>query len=148
MSNLNSQFDILAGEPPSGRSAMEGSFPPKSPPTITLSEGVIVAVEDDGTGNPVVDAATSSAADAVPDYLWLVTRGSDSWDSSFADKISCLALHTGLVFKVDTSGSFAVGDLVYANAGVITKLTAGADKQAIGQVIESNATAGYIVVAT
>jgi hypothetical protein len=53
---------------------------------------------------------------------------------------------TGMIFKVDSAIAVAVGDLVYANAGVLAKVTAS--HQAIGQVIEVNSSAEYIVVAT
>ena len=151
MSNLNSKFDLLAGLPPHGRSAMEGNFKQKATPTATLVEGMVAAVEDE-SGTPVLDALTSAAATpwsgapAAPDYPWLILQGMDQSDSAFVDKVTALVMHTGLVFKVETLVSFAVGDLVYANAGVLAKVAAS--QQAIGQVIEVNSAGGYIVVAT
>jgi len=147
MSNLNSQFTVMAGQNPKGRSAMENNFPEKATPTAALFEGMVCAVEDEA-GTAVVDAMTSGAAAAVPDYPWLVIQGSDQWDAEFVDKVAVLAMKTGCVFKVDSAISVATGDLVYANAGVLTKLAVGNDKQAVGQVLEVNATSGYIVVAT
>lgn len=147
MSNIESKFTVMAGRPPHGCSAMEGDFTQKTSPTATLIEGMVAAVEN-ASGDAVIDAMTSGAAAAVPDYPWLVIQGMDQWDTQFVDNVTCLAMKTGLIFKVDSAISVAVGDLVYADAGVLTKLGAGDDKQAVGQVIEINSTAEYIVVAT
>lgn len=148
MSNLTSQFTIMAGQPPHGCSAMEGNFPQKAVPTATLIEGMVAAVEN-AAGSPVIDAMDSAAYNAVPDYPWLIIQGMDQWDTQFVNNVTCLAMKTGLIFKVDTAISVAVGDLVCAVAGVLTKVvTGGGNYQAVGQVIEVNATAGYIVVAT
>jgi len=145
MSNTNSQFQVLAGRRPKGNSAMEGNFPQKAVPTATLTEGMFAAVENAG-GVAVIDALTSGNMGAVPDYPWLVIQGMDQSDTAFVDNVTCLATTSGLVCKIDTTASFDVGDLVYSNAGVVTKVDAS--QQAIGQVIEANATADYIVVAT
>ena len=151
MSNLNSKFDLLAGLPPHGRSAMEGNFKQKASPTATLVEGMVAAVEDE-SGTAVVDALTSAAATpwsgapAAPDYPWLILQGMDQPDAQFVNKVTCLAMAPGMIFKVETVVSFAVGDLVYANAGVLAKVAAS--QQAIGQVIEVNTAGGYVVVAT
>lgn len=147
MSNLNSQFTVMAGRNPKGRSAMSNNFPEKAVPTAALVEGMVCAVEN-AAGDPVVDAMTSGAAAAVPDYPWLVIQGSDQWDGAFVDNLPVLAMKTGCVFKVDSAISVAVGDLVYANAGILTKLAIGNDKQAVGQVIEVNTASVYLVVAT
>lgn len=150
MSNLNSQFDVLSGLPPNGRSALGSDFKQKTVPTATLQEGMIAAVEDE-SGTPVVDALTSATATpwstspAAPDYPWLVVEGMDQSDAAFADKVTVVAVKSGLVFKVETAISFSVGDLVYANAGVLAKVTGS--QQAVGQVIEADAASNYIVVA-
>jgi hypothetical protein len=130
---------------------MEGNFKQKASPTATLVEGMIAAVEDE-SGVPVVDALTSatatpwSGAPAAPDYPWLILQGMDQSDAAFVDKVTCLAMQSGLVLKVETLVSFAVGDLVFADAGVLAKVAAS--QQAIGQVIEVNTSGGYVVVAT
>ena len=147
MSNVNSQFTVMAGRVPKGRSAMSNNFKQKAAPTATLVEGMVCAVEDEA-GVAVVDAMTSGAAAAVPDYPWLVIQGMDQTDAAFVDNVPVLAMKTGCVFKVDSAISVAVADFVYANAGVLTKLGVGDDKQAVGQIIEVNATSAYIVVAT
>lgn len=147
MSNLGSLFDVLAGLDPHGRSAMENNFKQKATPTATLVEGMIAAVED-ASGEAVVDVLTSGAVAAAPDYPWLVIQGMDQSDAQFVDNVACLAVKTGVIFKVETAESFAVGDLAYADAGVLKKIIASSDKQCIGQVIEVNSTAGYIVVAS
>jgi len=151
MSNLNSKFDLLAGMPPHGRSAMQGNFKQKASPTATLVEGMLADLEDE-SGTAVLDAMTSttatpwSSSPAAPDCPWLIIQGMDQSDAAFVDKVTALMVHTGLVFKVETLVSFAVGDLVYANAGVLAKVTAS--HQAIGQVIEVNTSGGYVIVAT
>lgn len=147
MSNLTSKFTVMAGRPPHGASAMEGNFPQKAVPTATLVEGMVAAVEN-ASGAAVIDAMTSGAAAASPDYPWLVIQGMDQWDAAFVNNVTCLAMKTGLVFKVDSAIAVNVGDLVFANAGILTKLVVSSDKQAVGQVIEVNSTADYIVVAT
>lgn len=147
MSDLNSNFTVMAGRPPHGPSAMEGNFPQKAIPTATLVNGMIAAVED-ASGTAVIDTMDSGAAAASPDYPWLVIEGMDQWDTQFVDNVTCLAMKSGLIFKTDSAISVAVGDFVYALAGVLTKITGGADKQAVGQVIEVNSTSEYIVVAT
>jgi len=147
MSNTTSQFTVMAGRPPNGSSAMEGNFKQKASPTATLIEGMVAAVEDE-SGVAVVDAMTAAAAAASPDYPWLIIEGMDQWDATTVNKVTCLSMKSGLIFKVDTAISVAVGDLVYPNAGVLTKLIGSADKQSVGQVIDVNSTAGYIVVAT
>lgn len=146
MSNTSSNFTVLSGRAPNGASAMEGNFEQKAIPVATLIEGMIVAVED-ASGTSVVDGLTSGAAAASPDYPWVVIQGMDQWDSSFVDKVTCLATKSGLIFKVDSAISVVSGDFVYANAGVLAKITGGANKQAVGQVLEVDAS-GFIVIAT
>lgn len=144
MSNLSSNFQVLAGWPPHGRSAMEGDFVPKHDEGAAMTEGMIVKVADH-SGTPVITRLTSAGLAAVPDYPWLVIEGTDQSDSAFTNTVACLALKSGVIFKVDSAISVAVGDLVYANAGVIAKVTG--DKQAIGQVIGVNSAGGYVIVA-
>lgn len=145
MSNLNSLFDVLAGLPPHGRSAMENNFKQKSGETPAIVEGMVVAVENEA-GVPVVSKLTSAAVGGAPDFPWLCIQGMDQSDAVFVDKVSVLSMKSGLIFKVETALTFAVGDLVYANAGVITKV-AGTE-QAVGQVIEAPSASGYVIVAT
>jgi hypothetical protein len=97
-----------------------------------------------------ISKLTSGNVGAAPDYPWLVFEGADMSDSQFTGtlanpRLSLLALKTGVIFKVDSEISVVVGDLVYANAGVITKVTSG--KQALGQVIGVNAAAKHVIVA-
>lgn len=145
MSNLNSLFDVIAGLPPNGVSAMETNFPQKATPTATLIEGMVCKVVNQ-SGDAVVDALTSGNQSDAPDYPWLVIEGMDQSDSAFAKQVTVVAMKTGLIFKVATAGSFAVGDLVYANVGVLTKVAA--NQQPVGQVIEVSTAGGYIVVAS
>lgn len=145
MSNLNSQFDVLAGLPPHGRSAMENNFKQKAAESPVIVEGMIVAVENE-SGVPVVSKLTSAAVGAAPDFPWLCIEGMDQSDAAFVDKVTVLSMKSGLIFKVETALTFSVGDLAYANAGVLTKV-AGTE-QAVGQVIEAPSGAGYVIVAS
>ncbi len=146
MSNLNSVFDVIAGLPPNGKSALEDNFEQKSGESPVLSEGMVVAVENQA-GTAVVSKLTSAnnGATVVPDYPWLVTQGMDQSDAAVANNVACVALKSGAIFKVATVVSFTIGDLAFANAGVIAKVAAA--QQAIGQVIEVNSTAGWVVIA-
>lgn len=148
MSQLNSLFDILAGLPPHGKSALEYNFKQKAGEDPILIEGMIAKVDNE-SGVPVLTKLTSPNVGATtpPAYPWLVIEGMDTSDAATANKVTALALKSGVIFKVATStpGSFAVGDLVYANAGIVAKVTAA--QQAIGQVIEVNTTSGYLIIA-
>lgn len=148
MSQLNSLFDVLAGLPPHGKSALEYNFKQKDVESPILVEGMIAKVANEA-GVPVLTKLTSANIGATlpPDYPWLVIEGMDTSDAAVANKVTALALKSGVVFKVATAspGSFAVGDLVYANAGILAKVDA--IQQAIGEVLEVNATTGYLIVA-
>jgi hypothetical protein len=148
MSQLNSLFDVLAGLPPHGKSALEYNFKQKAAEAPILIEGMIGKVVNEA-GVPVLTKLTSANVGVVipPDYPWLVIEGMDTSDAVTANKVTALALKSGVIFKVATAGpgGFAVGDLVYANNGIIAKVVAA--QQSIGQVIEINATSGYLVIA-
>jgi hypothetical protein len=148
MSNLTSNFDVLAGLPPHGVSALESKFQQKTGETPELEEGMIVAVEDASGVSVVSKLSAATLSTAIPDYPWLVIQGMDQSDAEFTDQVTCLAVKSGLIFKVDTLVAFAVGDLAYAASGVLAKVVGGSDKYAIGQVIEYNSSAGYVVIAT
>jgi hypothetical protein len=148
MSNLNSQFNVLAGLPPHDRSALQKDIKVKSGLAYTLDEGTIVAVED-ASGDEVIDKATSAAVSGgqPPDVPWLVIQGNDQGDGAMAGKCTCIRLKSGVVFQFETSESFTIGDLARADAGVIKPLT-GAKEQAIGQIIGVNSSAGTAVLAS
>jgi len=148
MSQLNSLFDVIAGFPPQCKSALDENFKQKAAESPVLTEGMVAQVNNEA-GLPVLTKLTSAnVGDTTPpDYPWMVIEGMDSTDAAFVNKVTAVAMKSGAIFKVPhaTPGSFSVGDLVYANAGVLTKVDAA--QQAVGQVIEVNTTAGYIVVA-
>jgi hypothetical protein len=149
MSNLNSQFQLMAGRPPHGASAMEGNFLQKTSESPVLTEGMIGKIEN-VAGNARMSKLTGGTTGATPDYPWLVIEGADMSDSQFTGlaanpRLTVLAVKTGLIFKVDTAVSLVVGDLVWANAGVIAKVST--TKQAIGQVIGVNSSAQWAVIA-
>lgn len=145
MSNLNTKFDVLAGLVPHGKSAMENNFKQKAAESPIIVEGTLVAVENEA-GTPVVSKLTSAAVGAAPDFPWLCIQGMDQSDAAFVDNVACLSVKSGLIFKVETVVGFTVGDLAFANAGVLDKV-AGTE-QAIGQVIQVNTAGGYVIVAT
>lgn len=148
MSKLNSLFDVVAGFPPQCKSALEENFKQKAGESPALVEGMVAKVVNEA-GVPVLTKLTSAnVGDTTPpDYPWMVIEGMDTTDAAFVNKVTAVAMKSGAVFKVPhaTPGGFAVGDLVFANAGVLTKVNAA--QQAVGEVIEINTTAGYIVVA-
>lgn len=146
MSNLNSLFQIEAGLPPHiSRGALKDDFVVKTGEG-TITEGMIVAIED-AAGSPVVAKLTSAneGDEILPDFPWVVYEGNDQSDAEFVGKITCLSLRTGMVVRFPTADAFSIGDLVYANAGVVTKVDAA--QQAFGQVIDLSS-GSYIVVAT
>ncbi len=148
MSNLNSLFKVLAGLPPHDRSALQKDIKVKAALGYTLVEGNIVAVEN-AAGTEVIDKHTSAAVAGgqPPDVAWLVIQGNDQGDGAMSGTCTCLRLETGVVFQVETTESFTIGDLCRADAGVIKPLT-GAKEQAIGQVIGVNSSANTVVVAS
>jgi len=135
MSILNSKFNILAGLPPHGRSALQKDIKVKAGLAAALSEGLVVAVED-AAGTEVIDVHTSTAVAAgqPPDVPWLVRQGNDQGDGAMAGKCTCVLLKTGVIFQVETAEAFTIGDLCQADAGVIKPLT-GAKEQSVGQII-------------
>lgn len=145
MSNLNSKFDVIAGLPPHGRSAMDSVFPQKSTESPDLIEGRIAKVESEG-GDPVLTALTSTAVDdeTLPDFPWLVYEGMDQSDAAFTGNMAALKLNEGLAFRVETAESFTIGDLVRADAGVVKPLSAA--ERALGMVIGIGD--DYVVVAS
>lgn len=148
MSQLNSLFDVVAGFPPQCKSALEENFKQKTGESPALTEGMVAKVVNE-SGAPVLTKLTSAniSDTTPPDYPWMVIAGMDATDAAFANKVTAVAMKSGAIFKVPhaTPGSFAVGDLVYANAGVLAVVTAA--QQAVGQIIEINTTAGYVVIA-
>lgn len=144
MSNLNSQFDTIKGWP--NGSALHYNFKQKDAVTPDIAEGTIVAVEDE-SGVAVIDRYTSAAtASGNLDHPWLVVQGADQSDADFAGKLTCVKLRTGIVFKVATAETPTVGDLLWANAGVLTGTDPNPTSPHVGKVIEFNSTDGYMVV--
>lgn len=161
MSNLTSLFDVLRGWPQG--SALAAAFKQKDAVTPDLTEGKVVAVEDESSVPVVAKMTSSNVQEATgpinnPDHPWLVIQGADQSDADMSGKLACLKLRTGLIFKVATALDHDVGDLVYANAGALTSqahATAqiGAtgvyrttDKQVVGKILQHDATDKFIVV--
>lgn len=161
MSNLTSLFDVLQGWPMG--SALSAAFKQKDAVSPDITEGQVVAVEDE-SGVPVVDLMTSDLVqetDGVinnPDHPWLVIQGHDQSDGEMSGKLACLKLRTGLIFKVATALDHDVGDVLYSNAGVPTSeahsiaqiggtgVYVSADHQAIGKILQHDSTDNFIVV--
>lgn len=145
MSNLSSKFYVHAGLEPHDRSALRKDIEPKSGETLT--EGMIVAVENQA-GTEVAAVLTSSAkATQPPDVAWLVIQGNDQGDGSIANKCTCLLVQSGVVWQVETAESFTIGDLCRADAGAIKPLTV-TDEKAVGLIIAVNAANDTVVVAS
>ncbi|RLI86680.1 MAG: hypothetical protein DRP01_03680 [Archaeoglobales archaeon] len=144
MSNLESQFDIIKGWPNS--SALHYGFKQKDAVTPAIEEGTIVAVEDESDVAVVDRYSSALPTSGNPDHPWLVIQGTDQSDGEFTDKVVCLKLRTGLIFKVATSAAFNPEDPVYANAGAITPTDPNPTSVPIGKVIEVNPIDGYVVV--
>jgi len=161
MSNLTSLFDVLRGWPQS--SALAGAFKQKAAVTPDITEGKVVAIEDE-TDVPVVDVMTSDLVQEVDgvinnsDHPWLVIQGADQSDAEMSNKLACLKLRTGLIFKVATLLDHDVGDMVYSNAGVLTSeahataaigatnVYVSTDHQPVGKILQHDATDKFIVV--
>lgn len=143
MSNLSSIFDITRGWPCA--SALSFSFKQKAAVSPDIEEGTVVAVEDE-SGVAVVDRWTSADhASGNLDNPWLVMRGRDEEDSVFTGELTCIKLRTGVMFRVITTETPLPGDLVYANAGVVTAIDPGA-APAFGEVVEFNEDEGWMLI--
>lgn len=143
MSNLSSIFDVKRGFP--NGSGLHFNYKEKDAVTPVIPEGTVVAVEDE-SGVPVVDRHTSVLdSSGNLDHPWLVVRGKDETDAEETDKLACVKLRTGVLFRIATSDYPLPGDPVYANAGVVT-LTQPASGPAFGYVTEYNPSAGWMEV--
>ena len=111
--------------------------------TPEIVEGTVVAVEDESTV-PVVDRHTSAAgAGGNFDHPWIVIQGDDQSDANFANTMTCLKLRTGIIFEAVTAESFAIGDPVYATAGVLKPTGSG---EPFGRVIDLDPTNNTVTV--
>lgn len=164
MSNLNSLADILAGFPPNGKSGLVVNYQQKTGESPEIIEGDFLKI-DNAAGEPVLTKLTSSRIQAsnlalnLPDQPWLALEGMDQTDSEASDTVTALKMKTGVIFKVASGVAFTAGDLVRANAGKPAALTSGTDsiivgppavnalkaEQPVAQVIEYNASSGYII---
>lgn len=144
MSNLSSIFDVVRGWPNS--CALQMSFKQKAGVTPDIGEGTIVNVEDESSV-PVVDRWTSDLhSTGNLDQPWVVMRGLDQSDAEYSEKLACAKLRTGIMFKVACTESPIPGDLVYANAGVVTLVQPDATAPALGSVVSCDEFAGWIIV--
>jgi len=142
MSLLTSVFDVIHGWP--NGSALQYSFKEKDS-VSAIGEGTVVAVEDE-SGVPVVDRHTSALdASGNTDNPWLVVRGKDQTDGVTSDKLSCVKLRSGVMFRVAFTEAALPGDPVYANAGVLT-LTDPGSAPLLGRVVEYNSLQNWVTV--
>lgn len=146
MSNLNSLFDVIRGWP--NECALPYEFKQKAGVSPNIAEGTVVAVEVGATpGKPVVNRYTSAPGTGGNlDHPWLVIEGCDQYDGQFTGTLSCLKLRTGLIFRVPTVLTMAVGQLVWAATGVITNVDPGSGAPHLGKVIEVDSTNGWVVI--
>jgi len=143
MSNLTSTiFDVVRGWPDG--SALALSFKQKAAVTPDIEGGTIVAIEDE-SGVPVIDRHTSALdASGNEDQPWLVMRGLDENDAEETELLACVKLRTGVMFRVETTEEVLPNDLIYANAGVLTKTDPGS-APALGRVVDYHPD-GWMVV--
>ena len=146
MSDLSSVFDILRGWPEG--SALAWDFLQDSGAASDIEEGAVVTVV--AASSPTsVDRHTSALigpnTDEI-DHPWLVIRGRESSESDFTGKLTCLKLRTGFVFKVPTVLTPVVGELVWADTGVVTNVDPGSNIPHFGKILEFNASEGWMVV--
>jgi len=170
MSNLDSKFDIQRGWPAESQ-ARELDLPAAT--GVTLTEGMIVKVENDGSGNPVFNKLTSSLVQALggsqdgavldPDVPYVVIRGTDQADVSASGKVTALRLNCGLVVKTERytpDASLVPGSKIISAAGVATLqaftvaqigatgVYRHAGYQVIGEVLSYDSTNGYLIFAS
>ncbi len=150
MSDLSSIFDIVRGWHPSSSegSALAWDFLQDSGAASDIEEGSVVAVV--ASSSPTsVDRHTSALVGPntdQTDHAWLVVRGQESSESDFTGKLTCLKLRSGFVFKVPTLESPTIGDLLWADTGVLTNVDPGGSAPHLGKVLEFNSTDSYMVV--
>jgi hypothetical protein len=146
MSDLSSIFDILRGWPDG--SALTWDFVQDSGAASDIEEGSVVAVV--AASSPTsVDRHTSALIGPNNDQLdhpWLVIRGKESSESDFTGKLTCLKLRTGVVFKVPTTETHTIGNLVWADTGALTNVDPGSNIPHLGKVIEFNDADNWMVV--
>lgn len=146
MSQLSTIFDILRGWPDG--SALSWDFVQDSGAASDIEEGSVVSIVA-GSSPTSVDRHTSALIGPNSDQLdhpWLVIRGKESSESQFTGKLTCLKLRTGIIFKVPTSETPQVGDLLWANNGELTKVDPGGNVPHIGKVLEYNSTENWMTV--
>lgn len=146
MSQLSAIFDILRGWPDG--SALSWEFIQDSGAASDIEEGAVVSVV--AASSPTsADRHTSALIGPNTDQLdhpWLVIRGKESSESEFTGKLTCLKLRTGVVFKVPTTETHVVGNLLWADTGVLTNVDPGSNIPHVGKVLQHNATDGWMTV--
>jgi len=136
-------FDVTRGWP--NGSALQLSFKQKAAVTPDIEAGTVVAVEDESSV-PVIDRHTSAAdASGNVDQPWLVMRGLEEADAGESELLACVKLRTGVMFRVETAEEVLPNDLIYANAGVLTKTDPGT-APALGRVVDYHPTEGWMIV--
>lgn len=146
MSQLSAIFDILRGWPEG--SALTWDFIQDAGAASDIEEGSVVSVVAASSPTSVDrhDSALIGPNTDQLDHPWLVIRGKESSESEFTGKLTCLKLRTGVVFKVPTTESPTVGDLVWADTGVLTNVDPGSNIPHVGKVLQFNATDSWMIV--
>lgn len=144
MSDLSSYFDVLQGWPHG--SACSWDFKEYSSAARDIVEGDVVNIVDD-SGTPAADLHTSAlAAGNQYDQPWLVIRGKNQEDSDTYNRLTCLMLRTGAIFKVETSLTPALEAKLWASSGVLTTTDPGGGIAPVGKVLDFDPDTGYMVV--
>lgn len=146
MSDLSSIFDILRGWPDG--SALTWDFVQDSGAASDIEEGSVVTVVAASAPTSVDrhDSALIGPNSDQLDHPWLVIRGKESSESEFTGRLTCLKLRTGVVFKIPTLETHVVGNLLWADTGVLTNVDPGSNIPHLGKVLQFNATDGWMIV--
>ena len=147
MSYLTSKFDVLRGvEGKEGSSALVWDFVQASGASPDIQEGTVVSVVAASTPTAVNRHTSVLLTGNNWDHPWLVIRGKESSESQFVNRLTCVKLRTGVKFKVATALTPVVGELLWADAGVLTNVDPGSGIPHLGKVIGFDADNGFMIV--
>lgn len=145
MSHLTSRFDVIRGYPEQG-SALAWDFAQYSGASSDIEEGTVVSVVAATTPTAVNRHTSALLTGSNYDQPWIVVRGKESSEAIFGNKLTCVRLRTGVVFKVVTTETPAIGDLLWADTGVLTKVDPTGGVPHLGKVIGFDEHTGLMTV--
>lgn len=134
MSHLTSRFDVVRGYPESG-SALAWDFAQDPGATSDIVEGTVVSVVSASLPTAVDRHTSALLTGNNYDHPWIVARGKESSEAIFGNKLTCVRLRTGLVFKVATTLTPAIGSLLWALDGELTTTDPTGGVPHLGKVI-------------